>query len=147
MLYDLTILGRQSILFISSFFKKMVLFPLNGFKVANPLEVSMVRSYTSFSKRCMISKYWIGVNLLLLSLSFFPPRKMEREVVTTFIPMALPPGLLALGTWDFFFLFWWRKTTGIYSLHFLRPEVPNQDVSKVGSFWMLQGRICAMPLS
>lgn len=27
-IYDLTILGRQAILFISSFFKKMVLFPL-----------------------------------------------------------------------------------------------------------------------
>ena len=60
----------------------------------------MVRSYTSFSKRCMISKYWIEVNFLSLS-SPPPPRKMEREVVTTFIAMALPPGL-ALGTWDFF---------------------------------------------
>ena len=32
---------------------------------------------------------------------------------------------------------WWVKTIEIYSVHLLKTEVPNQDLRKVRSFWML----------
>ena len=36
----------------------------------------------------------------------------------------------------------WLRTTGVYSLTVWRPEVQNQGVSRVVSFWRLWGRIC-----
>lgn len=41
----------------------------------------------------------------------------------------------------------WFKTTEIYSPTIVEPEVGNQGVGRVGSFWRLGGIIHSMPLS